>query len=160
MAWLLLVGRDGRIRQPTVEKVERRGVVLAHGGAHAAVVLADELRQEVLELGRLGLVGEPVVGDGGGPADLVDPDDQRLQALQRLVRPDVQDEQPDGHQREAHQGDLLVAGEHDRRAVVLDVAAAGLAVFVASRWDAGLGTWLSRASADDLRQRRSRRTAR
>ena len=46
-------------------------------------VLRDELRQEVLELRRLALrlVRQRVVLHRLGPADVVDPDDQRLQVL-------------------------------------------------------------------------------
>ena len=50
-------------------------------------MLRDELRQEVLELGRLALrlVGQVVVLDGLGAADVVNPNDERLEVLVLLA---------------------------------------------------------------------------
>ena len=84
----LLVGLDGRVRQPAVEKVERLGILLAHGGAQAAVVRGHKLDEEVLELGRLRRVRQARLGDGGGPADVIDPDDERLDVLRGALDPE------------------------------------------------------------------------
>ena len=92
----LLVRLDRGVGQPAVEEVERLGVLLPHGRAHAAVVLRDELDEEVLQLRRLRRVGQAVVADGGGVADVVNPDDERLEVSERPLRVDVQDDERDG----------------------------------------------------------------
>ena len=87
-----LVLGDGGVGQRGVEEVQGLGVALLDGGAHPGEVLRHELRQEVLELGRLALrlVRQRVVLDGLGAADVVDPNDQRLQGLVLLDGPEVQ----------------------------------------------------------------------
>ena len=105
--------------------------------AHPREVLRDELRQEVLQLRRLALrpVGQVVVLHRLGAADVVNPDDQRLQVLVLLDRPEVEHEQADGDERHAQQRDLEVRVHHQRRAEQLDV----LALRVLERWQADSG---------------------
>ena len=86
---VLLVARHRRLGEGRIEEIEGLGVLLLHRRADAAVVLRDELDEEVLELGRLadGLVGQRVVLHGLRAADVVDPDDERLEAVDpRWVR--------------------------------------------------------------------------
>ncbi len=64
-------------------------------------------------------------------ADVVDPDDERLEVLERALRLEIQDDQPDRHDRQAQERDLQIGVHHERRSVLLDVPAPGFAVLVA-----------------------------
>ena len=130
----LLVGLDGGVGEAAVEKVERLGILLAHGRAHAAVVHRDELHEEVLQLGRLRRVGQAVVTDGGRMAHVIDPNDEGLDVAEGPLRVDVQPDEAHDDRRQARHGQLQIGVHHQGRAVLLDVPASGLAVFVASGW--------------------------
>ena len=127
----LLVGLDRGVGEAAVEKVERLGILLAHGRAHAAVVHRDELHEEVLQLRRLRRVGQAVVADGGRVAHVVDPNDEGLEVAERALRVHVQHDERHDDGRQARHRDLQIRVHHQRRAVLLDVPASGLAVFVA-----------------------------
>ena len=71
--WAIVASARARL-----EEEQRVRILALHGRPDAAEVLHDELRQEVAQLRRLRLVARRVVLHGLGPADLVDPDDQRL----------------------------------------------------------------------------------
>ena len=82
---VLAVGLDGGVGEAAVEEIERLGPGLADGRAPPAVVLGDELDEEVADLGVLRLPAEAVVAERLGAADVGDADDQRLEVLERLV---------------------------------------------------------------------------
>src|SRR5207244_645987 len=94
----------------------------------AGEVLRDELCQEVLQLRRLALrlVGQVVVPNRLGAADVVNPDDERLEMLVLRLGPEVERQQADGDQRDAQKGDLEVRIHHQRGAEQLNVLALGV----------------------------------
>ena len=63
-----------------LEEQQRVRILALDRRADAAEVLHDELREEVAKLRRLGLVGRGVVLHGLRPPDVVDADDERLDA--------------------------------------------------------------------------------
>jgi hypothetical protein len=74
----LIVLGDGGVGQGGFEEQQRVGVFPLDRRANPAEMLHDELRQEVAELRRLRLVARGVVIDGLRPANLIDPNHQRL----------------------------------------------------------------------------------
>ncbi len=88
MALVFLLASIMASAKRAVQKIERAGIVLAHGGPHAAVVLLDELNQEIFNLGFLRVIFQTRVADRLGPAHFVDPNHERLDVLERLVRLD------------------------------------------------------------------------
>ena len=119
MTSALVVLGDRGVGQRRLQEQQRVRVLALHGRPDAAEVLHDELRQEVAQLRRLGLVPRRVVGHGLGPADVVDPDDQRLDLGVLRGRVDVQPDEPERDQRHQNQRDLQVGVQHQRGAVHL-----------------------------------------
>jgi hypothetical protein len=86
------------VGEPPVEEVEGFGVLLPDGGPHPAVVLRDELHQEVLQLRGVRRIGQAVVRDRGGTPDVVDPDDQRLDVGVGPLRGDGEADERHGYE--------------------------------------------------------------
>ena len=70
------------------------------------------------------------LGDGGGPADVIDPNDQRLDVLRGALDPESQPDKTDGHHGQTEERELEVPVHHQRGAVLLDVPAACVAVLI------------------------------
>src|SRR5437660_119521 len=98
-----------------------------------------EVHEEVANLRFARLVLVTVVGDRLGPANVPDPNDERLEVVVRLIGSDVQGGQRDRDDRKAAHGNSEIVSRHERRAKLLHVQTLRRAVFLDCRW-----RWLNR----------------
>src|SRR4051812_12247137 len=121
----LVVLGDRRVRECRLEKEQRVRIFALYGRSDAAEVLHDELRQEVPELGWLGLVSGGVVLHGLSAADVVDANDEWLHVGVRGDGSEIERHEPESNQGEENDGDLQIRVHDQRRAVQLYELALG-----------------------------------
>ncbi len=124
--FFLFVFLQDRVLQITIQEVECLGEVLVHRVVIAAVVDPRPLGEEVAVLGLLGLVGKVLVVNGFGATDIVDADDERLDAAQSSLRSIEERQGAEGDGSKNKDRQLEVGVGDDRITVLLQVFVSGL----------------------------------